>query len=207
MTTDLQGCLSIDDEVFQALVRDWYANTADFLRAYFHFHFSRVVDEDTIVSVGDIERNTFVCLITGSSSILIPDFDRLACESGQKLTTKASLKKTSLDWHTILHKCTKLLSKSIDKLARGNVQLRIDIPNNSRQRLRSWIGWNIMSQTRAIRRTEVRPMRRDVKNSLIFRPRRSENTVRWFECDWIRVFGDLSLEITTGDNKIRALLR
>jgi len=78
MTADLQGSLSIDDEVFQTLVRDRYANTTDFLRANFYFYLSRVVDEDTVVSVGDIERNTFVCLITGSSSILIPDLDRLA---------------------------------------------------------------------------------------------------------------------------------
>jgi len=78
MAADLQGSFSIDDEVFQTLVRDRYANTADFLGANFYFYLSRVVDEDTIVSIGDIERNTFVCLIAGSSSILIPDFDRLA---------------------------------------------------------------------------------------------------------------------------------
>lgn len=78
MIADLQGSLSIDDEIFQTLVRDRYANTADFLGANFYFYLSRVVDEDAVISVCDIERNTFVCLITRSSSILIPDLDRLA---------------------------------------------------------------------------------------------------------------------------------
>lgn len=38
-----------------------------------------MIDEDAIIPVGDIEGDAFVCLITGSATILIPDFDGLTC--------------------------------------------------------------------------------------------------------------------------------
>jgi hypothetical protein len=62
--TDLQGSLPVDDEVFQALIGDRDANAADFLSTNFYLDLSGVVDEDTIISVGDVKWNTFVRLFT-----------------------------------------------------------------------------------------------------------------------------------------------
>lgn len=75
-----ERCLSVDDEVFQTLACNAHADPADLLAADFDFDLARMVNEDTVVAVGDVERDAFVSLFTRSSSILVPDANRLSCD-------------------------------------------------------------------------------------------------------------------------------
>lgn len=65
----LKWRFAVDDEVFQVAFRDGHPDSRHFLTANFDLYLSRIVDEDTIVAVRDVEGNTFIGLVTRSSTI------------------------------------------------------------------------------------------------------------------------------------------
>ena len=65
--------MSVDNEIFEALACDAHADAANLLAAGFDLDLTRMVYEDAVVAVGDVERYAFVCLFTGGTSVLIPD--------------------------------------------------------------------------------------------------------------------------------------
>lgn len=87
-----------------------------------------MVDKDSIVSIGDVEGDTFVCLVTGCSPVLVPNFNRLTLKkmgwSGWTHDTVQSVIRTVLD------ESAKLLSKPVNEFTRGKVKLGIDVPND-----------------------------------------------------------------------------
>ena len=76
--TDLQRRLPVDNEIFQGFTSNANADTTDFFAADLDFDFTRMIDEDTIVAVGDVERDTFVGLIAGGATVLVPQTDGLS---------------------------------------------------------------------------------------------------------------------------------
>jgi hypothetical protein len=95
-----------------------------------------MIDKNTIIPVGDVEWNTFVCLITGSPSILIPDLDGLTCGGFEYLSLRVE---KTIEIPTIFYERSKLLSQAVDELTWGQIQFRVDIMNYTRQRLWSRI--------------------------------------------------------------------
>lgn len=80
---DLKWRLAVNDEILQRLADDANSNSRNLLGSYFHFDFTRVIDEYAIAAVGQIERNTFICLVTRSPSISVPHTDGLTCKDRQ----------------------------------------------------------------------------------------------------------------------------
>lgn len=77
---NLEWRLAVDDEVLQRLAGNAGSHSRNLLRSYLYFNFARVIDENAIAAIRQIERNTFVRLVTRSSSIPIPYTDGLPYE-------------------------------------------------------------------------------------------------------------------------------
>lgn len=73
----LQRCFTVNQEILQALAGDANADSAHFFTADFDFDLTRMVDENTVFSIRDVEWYTFICLFARSAPILIPDAHRL----------------------------------------------------------------------------------------------------------------------------------
>ena len=76
--THIQGCRAIDYEILQALARNAHTNPANLFATDLDFDLSGMVDENTVATVADVERNTLVGLLARSSAVLVPNTDRLA---------------------------------------------------------------------------------------------------------------------------------
>ena len=59
----------VDHEVFQIAVGHRHVDSGNLLTPNLDLNFTRVVDEDTVVPVGDIEGDTLVCLVAGRATI------------------------------------------------------------------------------------------------------------------------------------------
>ena len=90
----LQRRVSINQEPLQRLVSDADTHSTNLLAADLKFHFAGVIDKDTVTPVRHVKWDTFVRLLTRRPAILVPYTDAL----------------------TVLHKCTELLSKAVEKL-------------------------------------------------------------------------------------------
>ena len=77
-STDLKRSFAVYDEVLQRLASDADPDPANFLTADLHFNFTRVVNEDTVSTVRHVEGDTLVCLVAGSTSVLVPNAHSLA---------------------------------------------------------------------------------------------------------------------------------
>ena len=73
--TRLKWCRPVDDEVFKGFASDANADTANLLTTHFKLDLARMIYEDAIVPVRDVEGHTFVCLFTGCTTVLIPYAD------------------------------------------------------------------------------------------------------------------------------------
>ena len=76
----LEYCLrrpTVNDEVFQLFSRHGNADTEIALRFNLKRNFPRRVDEDTIASARDIERDVFIRLPCPRTAVFIPDINRL----------------------------------------------------------------------------------------------------------------------------------
>ena len=117
--------MSVDNEIFEALACDAHADAANLLAAGFDLDLTRMVYEDAVVAVGDVEWNTLVCLLAGSAAIPVPDADGLPCHT--RTSAEASITWTD---RTVLHKRSKLLSKrKVPVNPNHSTQLALPVPS------------------------------------------------------------------------------
>lgn len=77
----LQRCITINEEVLQALVCNADADPTDLFTTDLNFHLAGMVDENTVTSVRNIEWDAFVRLLAGSASVSIPYAYRLSYDA------------------------------------------------------------------------------------------------------------------------------
>lgn len=71
--TYLQRCWTIYDIVLQTFTCDTDSYPAHFLAPNFNLDLSRMIDENAIVAICQVEGHRFVYLFTRRSAILVPD--------------------------------------------------------------------------------------------------------------------------------------